>query len=249
MKSIYAVFLCFGLAVCLLFASCSAVSVAPVFSGGAFSNAPSGTSSQAGDSSMPNAGVRYALALEEPAQQRFDSFAPRIVSILEKRLQAFGLKGRVYIQNGQVIAEVLAPMGLREAQTFGEYLFMQATLRIAMSDGTTPLTSDNIQSAQLYARSPSCEPNANIILLTFTQDGADILYEATAMEAQIHGNLEISFDGLLLYSPLIEEPVQDGKLFITGAFDQTGAQTLVNMLNCGALPCGVQIANMDLIEE
>lgn len=111
-------------------------------------------------------------------------------------------------------------MGKQQAQTFGERLFMQARFLIAMSDGTTPLTGDNIQSAQLYARSPSSEPNANIILLTFTQDGAGILYEATSIEAQISGNLEISFDGVPLYSPMIEEPIQDGKLLITGTFDK-----------------------------
>jgi preprotein translocase subunit SecD len=91
---------------------------------------------------------------------------------------------------------------------------------------------------------PDMQPGKWKILLEFNSEGADKFFEITRKLAPTHGQLGIFFDDENVSSPNVNDAIAGGSAEITGSFTKEKAQSVVDILNAGALP-----VNIEIIEE
>jgi preprotein translocase subunit SecD len=71
--------------------------------------------------------------------------------------------------------------------------------------------------------------------------GTQKFAKLTAELAPAHEPLGIFFDGELVSSPAVNEPILEGTGIITGDFSREEAKNMVDLLNAGALPVNVEV--------
>jgi len=106
----------------------------------------------------------------------------------------------------------------------------------------TGLTGSLLDKAQL-----SFEQNtqAPLVLLSFNDKGRDLFGELTT--DNVGKPIAIFLDGVLISSPVVNEPIKDGQAQITGNFSILEAKELVKNLNLGALPVPIELISQSTV--
>lgn len=104
------------------------------------------------------------------------------------------------------------------------------------------LSGRDIAKAQL-----SFEPNtqAPLVLLSFNDKGRDLFGQMTT--ANVGKPIAIFLDGVLISSPVVNEPIKDGQAQITGNFSILEAKELVKNINLGALPVPIELISQTTV--
>ncbi|OGY94613.1 MAG: protein-export membrane protein SecD [Candidatus Komeilibacteria bacterium RIFOXYC1_FULL_37_11] len=104
------------------------------------------------------------------------------------------------------------------------------------------LSGRDIAKAQL-----SFEQNtqAPLVLLSFNDKGRDLFGELTT--DNVGKPIAIFLDGVLISSPVVNEPIKDGQAQITGNFSILEAKELVKNLNLGALPVPIELISQSTV--
>ena len=71
--------------------------------------------------------------------------------------------------------------------------------------------------------------------------GTQKFAKLTTELAPLHEPLGIFFDGEMVSSPVVNEPILEGTGIITGDFSREEAKNMVDVLNAGALPVNVEV--------
>ncbi len=106
----------------------------------------------------------------------------------------------------------------------------------------TQLTGQYLQKAQLEFKQGTGQP---IVTLIFDDKGKELFAEIT--KANVGKVVGIFLDGKAISTPVVQEPILDGRAQITGSFTVQEAKDLVRNLNYGALPVPVSLIGTETI--
>jgi preprotein translocase subunit SecD len=107
---------------------------------------------------------------------------------------------------------------------------------------TTALTGRFLEKAQLQFDQNTHQP---LVGLTFNEEGKKMFADLTA--ANVGKTIAIFLDGRAISTPVVREPIRDGKAVISGRFTPTEAKTLAQDLRYGALPVPIDLVGTQAI--
>lgn len=101
---------------------------------------------------------------------------------------------------------------------------------------TSPLTGRFLESARLEFDQNTRQP---LVGLTFNEEGKKLFGEITS--ANVGKTVAIFLDGRPISTPVVQQPILDGKAVISGRFTPTEARDLARDLKYGALPVPIEL--------
>ena len=173
-------------------------------------------------------------AVDTPEAKVDEDAMQRVVKIIERRVNELGLTEPIVQREGERRIIVELP-GIKEPEKAIEMLGKTALLEFQDESGKTVLTGKDLKDAKAQID----QSNRNVVALEFSSEGAKKFAELTAKN--VGHRITILLDKQVLTSPVVEEPIPNGKAIITGNRTIEEAQRLAILLRSGALPVKVDV--------
>lgn len=106
----------------------------------------------------------------------------------------------------------------------------------------TKLTGRYLEKSQLQFDPNTHQP---VVSLTFNDEGKELFAELTAQN--VGKTIAIYLDGRAISTPVVREPIRDGKAVISGRFTPAEAKILAQDLRYGALPVPIDLVGTQAI--
>ena len=164
-----------------------------------------------------------------------DDAMNRVVTIMEKRVNALGLTEPIIQREGERRVIIELP-GVKDPDAAIQTIGKTAMLEFKDEDGNTVLTGTDLKDAQASTNQQSGQ---NVVNLEFSDEGAKKFADLTTKN--VGRTIAILLDGEVLTAPNVREPILGGKAEISGQKSLEGAQNLAVVLRSGALPVKVNI--------
>ncbi|WP_370245730.1 protein translocase subunit SecD [Mitsuokella sp. AF33-22] len=164
-----------------------------------------------------------------------DDAMNRVVTIMEKRVNALGLTEPIIQREGERRVIIELP-GVKDPDAAIKIIGKTAMLEFKDEDGNTVLTGTDLKDAQAATNQQNGQ---NVVNLEFTDEGAKKFADLTTKN--VGRTISILLDGEVLTAPNVREPILGGKAEITGQKTLEEAQNLAVVLRSGALPVKVNI--------
>lgn len=181
-------------------------------------------------------GVHVVLqAVDTPESPITEDSMARLIAVLEKRVDGFGVAEPVIQKQGsdRVIVELA---GITDPEKAVDDMVQTAYLEFKAEDGTIILTGADLKDAQ-ESRDPTT--GAVDVNLTFMPGGTKKFADFTM--TNVGRQLGIYLDGEMLQNPRINEPITQGRARVTGYSSLEEAHTIAVLLRSGALPVKVDV--------
>ena len=121
-------------------------------------------------------------------------------------------------------------------------------LSFELEDGTQILDQDNVIKASLINRTDNLGNLEFMIEITFDEEGKEAFQRATV--GHVGEVIRILVNGETVSSPVVQEPVTEGKCVLTGGFTQSEAEELIRVLDPEkAAACGDETETEGLAEN
>ena len=104
---------------------------------------------------------------------------------------------------------------------------------------STNLTGKDLKKASVQFSQGSGATNQPVVALEFSEEGKQSFADITSRN--LNKPVAIFLDDRLVTSPLVNEPIPDGRAVISGNFTPEAASELSIMLNAGALPVPIKV--------
>ena len=160
------------------------------------------------------------------------------IMVINKRVDGLGVaEPSIVKESNKRIRVELA--GIDNPQEAIDIIGKTAQLQFIDHEGNEVLTGKNVKNSE--ARYQQTEfGDKPVVSLEFDKEGATKFANATA-ELAGKGNpvdkiIYIVLDGEIISSPIVDEPIRDGKGVISGEFTVEEASNLANLIRAGALP-------------
>ncbi|SHF34697.1 preprotein translocase subunit SecD [Desulfofundulus australicus DSM 11792] len=181
-------------------------------------------------------GVHVVLeAKDTPEAKVTQESMQQLMAVIQRRVDQFGVAEPVIQQQGRnrLIVEIAGRIDPEEAV---RNLVKTAYLEFKTMDGKTVVTGADLKDAV-----ESKDPTSGQVKvdLTFNAAGAKKFADATA--ANVGKPIAIILDGKVLQSPVVKEPIPNGKAQITGYESLEEAHNIAVLLRSGALPVKVEV--------
>ena len=164
-----------------------------------------------------------------------DDAMNRVVTIMEKRVNALGLTEPIIQREGERRVIIELP-GVKDPDAAIKTIGKTAMLEFKDEEGNTVLTGTDLKDAQA---STNQQNGQNVVNLEFTDEGAKKFADLTTKN--VGRTISILLDGEVLTAPNVREPILGGKAEISGQRNLEEAQNLAVVLRSGALPAKVNI--------
>ena len=164
-----------------------------------------------------------------------DDAMNRVVTIMEKRVNALGLTEPIIQREGERRVIIELP-GVKDPDAAIQTIGKTAMLEFKDEDGNTVLTGTDLKDAQASTNQQSGQ---NVVNLEFSDEGAKKFADLTTKN--VGRTIAILLDGEVLTAPNVREPILGGKAEISGQKALEEAQNLAVVLRSGALPVKVNI--------
>ncbi len=164
-----------------------------------------------------------------------DDAMNRVVTIMEKRVNALGLTEPIIQREGERRVIIELP-GVKDPDAAIQTIGKTAMLEFKDEDGNTVLTGTDLKDAQASTNQQSGQ---NVVNLEFSDEGAKKFADLTTKN--VGRTIAILLDGEVLTAPNVREPILGGKAEISGQKSLEEAQNLAVVLRSGALPVKVNI--------
>ena len=164
-----------------------------------------------------------------------DDAMNRVVTIMEKRVNALGLTEPIIQREGERRVIIELP-GVKDPDAAIKTIGKTAMLEFKDEDGNTVLTGTDLKDAQAATNQQNGQ---NVVNLEFTEEGAKKFADLTSKN--VGRTIAILLDGEVLTAPNVREPILGGKAEISGQKSREEAQNLAVVLRSGALPVKVNI--------
>lgn len=119
-------------------------------------------------------------------------------------------------------------------------------LTFELEDGTQVLDQDNVIKASLINRTDDLGNLEFMIEITFDEEGKEAFCKATT--EHVGEVIRILVNGEIIISPVVNEPVTEGKCMLTGDFTQSEAEELIRVLDPASFMAETETES-DLISE
>ncbi len=187
-------------------------------------------------------------------------------NVIERRINVFGVSEPLVQTeeatiNGNKVEKLIVELpGVTDIKEAVQLIGETPTLEFKTYTGsTTPSASastssinEQFKDTQLtgrYLQKATLEfsPNTNqpIVGLNFNSEGKALFAEIT--KANVGNIVGIFLDGKPISTPVVNEPILDGRAQISGNFTRVQAQDLVRNLNYGALPVPINLIGTESI--
>ena len=164
-----------------------------------------------------------------------DDAMNRVVTIMEKRVNALGLTEPIIQREGERRVIIELP-GVKDPDAAIKTIGKTAMLEFKDEEGNTVLTGTDLKDAQA---STNQQNGQNVVNLEFSDEGAKKFADLTTKN--VGRTIAILLDGEVLTAPNDREPILGGKAEISGQKSLEEAQNLAVVLRSGALPVKVNI--------
>ena len=164
-----------------------------------------------------------------------DDAMNRVVTIMEKRVNALGLTEPIIQREGERRVIIELP-GVKDPDAAIKTIGKTAMLEFKDEEGNTVLTGTDLKDAQAATNQQNGQ---NVVNLEFTDEGAKKFADLTTKN--VGRTIAILLDGEVLTAPNVREPILVGKAEISGQKTLEEAQNLAVVLRSGALPVKVNI--------
>lgn len=164
-----------------------------------------------------------------------DDAMNRVVTIMEKRVNALGLTEPIIQREGERRVIIELP-GVNDPDAAIKTIGKTAMLEFKDEEGNTVLTGTDLKDAQAATNSQNGQ---NVVNLEFSDEGAKKFADLTTKN--VGRTIAILLDGEVLTAPNVREPILGGKAEISGQKTLEEAQNLAVVLRSGALPVKVNI--------
>jgi len=192
-------------------------------------------------------GIRLTLQAEPTAD--VPTITPEVMSslhsVIDRRVNSLGISESVVQRSGEDRLIVEIP-GVRDPEQAKNMLGKVGKLEFKTLDPATgQWMSSGVSGKDLSGAQLSTDSSGRwAISFTLNGDGAQKFADLTTKLAPHHDPLGIFFDDVQKSAPSVETPILEGHGQITGNFKKEDAQSMVDLLNAGALP-----VNINIIEE
>ncbi len=174
-------------------------------------------------------------AVDTEQAQVNDDAMNRVVTIMEKRVNALGLTEPIIQREGERRVIIELP-GIKDPDAAIQTIGKTAMLEFRDEEGNTVLTGTDLKDAQA---STNPQSGQNVVNLEFSDEGAQKFADLTMKN--VGRTIAILLDGEVLTAPNVREPILGGRAEITGQKTLEEAQNLAVVLRSGALPVKVEI--------
>ena len=164
-----------------------------------------------------------------------DDAMNRVVTIMEKRVNALGLTEPIIQREGERRVIIELP-GVKDPDAAIKTIGKTAMLEFKDEEGNTVLTGTDLKDAQAATNQQNGQ---NVVNLEFTDEGAKKFADLTTKN--VGRTIAILLDGEVLTASNVREPILGGKAEISGQKTLEEAQNLAVVLRSGALPVKVNI--------
>lgn len=179
-------------------------------------------------------GTSILLEAETRGGELGSSTMEQLVGVMERRVNQLGLSESVVQRRGSNRVAIELP-GFKDQDAAVEALGKTAMLTMSDVDGNVVLTGNDLKDATLsrdqYGRpavSVTLRPDGSRKFATFTRDN-------------VGRPIVMKLDDEVLSTPVIQEPITDGKGQISGSFTVQQASEMAALLRAGALPVPVKV--------
>lgn len=160
-------------------------------------------------------------------------------AIISQRVDGLGVtEPNIAIENENRIRVELA--GLNDPQEAIDLIGQTALLEFKTPSGETALTGKHITNAGVVMNPGQFGGEEPVVNLEFSQEGVELFRQVTTALAaesfEMDKILYIVLDNQVISSPVVNEPITDGRAIITGGFTLEGASNLSTLIRAGALP-------------
>jgi len=182
---------------------------------------------------QPTSEGEYFIALEcldTPTNDEVNE----TIKIIKNRLDLLGFSESIIRRSGfgHVLMEL--PNNLNPERVMN-LVIVPGFLEFKNDEGDTQLTGAHL----INAKSSFDQFSRSVVLIEFDKIGAKEFGEAT--KNNVGKVLAITLDGEEISTPVVQEPILDGKAQITGKFTIESANNLTILLKTGALPVQLKI--------
>lgn len=171
--------------------------------------------------------ITYQVESENPTSEQMKD----TIYKLQKRVEGYSTEASVY-QEGEDRITVEIP-GVKDANQILEELGKPGSLEFQDANGVTYMTGADVENAQAINQQDEMGNKQPMVELTLTEEGAEKFAEATA--ANVGQICPIVYDQVAISTPVVREPISDGKAVIDGMSSFEEAETLASNIRIGAL--------------
>lgn len=160
-------------------------------------------------------------------------------AIIGHRVDGLGVsEPNIAIEDEDRIRVELA--GLKDPQEAIELIGKTALLEFKTPEGETVITGKHVKNAGVIMNPSQFGGEEPVVSLEFSTEGTELFRTATAALAGEENDMDkilyIVLDGEVISSPIVDEPINDGRAIITGGFTIESAGNLATLISAGALP-------------
>jgi preprotein translocase subunit SecD len=186
----------------------------------------------------------YELDTTGLKQEDINSALQSVSDIMDRRVNSLGV-AEATVQTAKiggkdaVLIELPGVMDISEAlRRIGKTAHLQFLEQDEKGElKATELTGANLKKSDVTFESQSNEPQVS---LEFNEEGTKLLKEITKRNLQ--KPLAPELDGEIISMPIVQSVISSGKAVITGQFTVKDATELATLLNAGALPVPIKVA-------
>lgn len=139
-----------------------------------------------------------------------DDAMNRVITIMEKRVNALGLTEPIIQREGERRVIIELP-GVKDPDAAIQTIGKTAMLEFKDEEGNTVLTGTDLKDAQAATNQQNGQ---NVVNLEFTEEGAKKFADLTTKN--VGRTIAILLDGEVLTAPNVREPILGGKAEISG---------------------------------
>lgn len=152
---------------------------------------------------------------------------------LQKRVEVYSTEAQVY-QEGNNRINIEIP-GVSDANQILEELGRPGSLVFKDEEGKEVLSGTDIADAKATTQTDDIGNNRFVVALTMTKEGTAKFAQATKKAAPNREIIYVVYDGEVVSSPVVENPILDGQCVIQGMTSYEEAKNLASIIRIGGL--------------
>jgi len=209
----------------------------------------------------------YQADLSQIKEKDYSEAMEGVRDVIERRVNMFGVsepviqiaqKDRLIVELAGVkdISKAIKMIGDTPSLDFREEISEEELKEIIKSSGQevpkempsgpyfkpTGLSGKQLNRADISFDPQTHEPE---VILEFNDEGKKLFAEIT--ERNVQKIVAIYLDNVPISTPVVQEPIRDGRAVISGKFTLDEAKLLVRRLNAGALPVPIKLISQQTI--
>ncbi len=196
--------------------------------------------------------LKYILDLSKVSSNDRAEAIKGVKNVMENRINPLGITEPV-VQTATVgndTALIIELPGQKDAQAAVDTIGKTARLTFREQDAATgEFKETDLTGSDLRPNGAAVGQNqttqAPLITLNFTSEGAKKFEDLTSRN--VGKPIAIYLDENILQAPTVQEPITGGQAQITGEYTLQEVQTVVRLLNAGALPVPLKLAEQRTI--